>query len=88
MGRNVLVDAGAETKNLYARRAYRSANHLSRQLSINLGYRGSHQVLEKGGESLIKEQVLKRFFVDLPTGESVIKGRAAARLNNLVGSKR
>nr|YP_010757934.1 ribosomal protein S1 [Capsicum pubescens]WEU78985.1 ribosomal protein S1 [Capsicum pubescens] len=38
------------------------------------------------GESLIKEQILERFFIDLVAGESLIKERAAARFNDLVGS--
>nr|UHJ18750.1 ribosomal protein S1 [Lonicera japonica] len=38
------------------------------------------------GESLIKEQILERFFIDLVAGESLIKERAAARFNSLVGS--
>ena len=38
------------------------------------------------GESLIKEQILERFFIDLVAGESLIKERAAARFNALVGS--
>nr|UYR95219.1 ribosomal protein S1 [Gentiana crassicaulis]UYR95249.1 ribosomal protein S1 [Gentiana straminea]UYR95268.1 ribosomal protein S1 [Gentiana straminea] len=38
------------------------------------------------GESLIKEQILKRFFIDLVAGESLIKERATARFNDLVGS--
>ncbi|KAL4595744.1 hypothetical protein ACB092_12G113600 [Castanea dentata] len=38
------------------------------------------------GESLIKEQILERFFIDLVAGESPIKERAAARFNDLVGS--
>nr|GLL21610.1 Cytochrome c oxidase subunit 3 [Ipomoea trifida] len=36
------------------------------------------------GESLIKEQILERFFIDLVAGESLIKERAAARFNDLV----
>ncbi|KAF3638040.1 NADH dehydrogenase subunit 5 [Capsicum annuum] len=38
------------------------------------------------GESLIKEQILERFFIDLVAGESLIKERVAARFNDLVGS--
>ena len=38
------------------------------------------------GESLIKEQILERFFIDVVAGESLIKERAAARFKNLVGS--
>nr|QHB79547.1 ribosomal protein S1 [Sesuvium portulacastrum] len=38
------------------------------------------------GESLIKEQILERFFIDLVAGESLIKERAAARFNDLAGS--
>lgn len=38
------------------------------------------------GESLIKEQILERFFIDLVAGESLKKERAAARFNDLVGS--
>ncbi|KAF3662534.1 hypothetical protein FXO37_12416 [Capsicum annuum] len=38
------------------------------------------------GESLIKEQILERFFIDLVAGESLIKERATARFNDLVGS--
>ena len=38
------------------------------------------------GESMIKEQILERFFIDLVAGESLIKERAAARFNDLVGS--
>jgi hypothetical protein len=38
------------------------------------------------GESLIKEQILKRFFIDVVAGESLIKERAAARFKDLVGS--
>ncbi|KAJ4947967.1 hypothetical protein NE237_014187 [Protea cynaroides] len=38
------------------------------------------------GESLIKEQILERFFIDLVAGESLIKERAAAGFNDLVGS--
>nr|YP_009041174.1 ribosomal protein S1 [Rhazya stricta]YP_009041193.1 ribosomal protein S1 [Rhazya stricta]AIB08821.1 ribosomal protein S1 [Rhazya stricta]AIB08840.1 ribosomal protein S1 [Rhazya stricta] len=38
------------------------------------------------GESLIKEQILERFFIDLVAGESLIKERAVARFNDLVGS--
>ncbi|PHT98242.1 hypothetical protein BC332_32834 [Capsicum chinense] len=38
------------------------------------------------GESLIKKQILERFFIDLVAGESLIKERAAARFNDLVGS--
>jgi hypothetical protein len=37
-------------------------------------------------ESLIKKQIFFRFFMDLVTGESLIKERAAARFNDLVGS--
>lgn len=37
-------------------------------------------------ESLIKEQILERFFIDLVAGESVIKERAAAKFNDLVGT--
>ncbi|CAN4106766.1 unnamed protein product [Withania somnifera] len=37
-------------------------------------------------ESLIKGQILEKFFVDLVAGESQIKERAAARFNDLVGS--
>ncbi|PHT28578.1 hypothetical protein CQW23_31792 [Capsicum baccatum] len=36
------------------------------------------------GESLIKEQILERFFINLVAGESLIKERAAARFNDLV----
>jgi hypothetical protein len=38
------------------------------------------------GESLIKEQILERFFIDVVAGESLIKERAAARFKDLVGS--
>ncbi|KAJ4961338.1 hypothetical protein NE237_021248 [Protea cynaroides] len=38
------------------------------------------------GESLIKEQILERLFIDLVAGESRIKERAAAKFNDLVGS--
>uniref|UniRef100_UPI0030038542 ribosomal protein S1 n=1 Tax=Hippophae gyantsensis TaxID=193515 RepID=UPI0030038542 len=38
------------------------------------------------GESLIKKQILERFFIDVVAGESLIKERAAARFNDLVGS--
>nr|UXC96440.1 ribosomal protein S1 [Amorphophallus albus] len=38
------------------------------------------------GESLIKEQIFERFFIDLVAGESLIKERAAARFNDFVGS--
>jgi hypothetical protein len=38
------------------------------------------------GESLIKEKILERFFIDVVAGESLIKERAAARFNDLVGS--
>jgi hypothetical protein len=38
------------------------------------------------GESLIKRQILERFFIDVVAGESLIKERAAARFKNLVGS--
>ncbi|PHU04914.1 hypothetical protein BC332_25736 [Capsicum chinense] len=38
------------------------------------------------GESLIKEQILERFFIDLVAGKSLIKEREAARFNDLVGS--
>ncbi|KAJ4978134.1 hypothetical protein NE237_008914 [Protea cynaroides] len=38
------------------------------------------------GESLIKVQILERFFINLVAGESLIKERAAARFNDLVGS--
>ncbi|CAI9119071.1 ribosomal protein S1 (mitochondrion) [Oldenlandia corymbosa var. corymbosa] len=38
------------------------------------------------GESLIKKQILERFFIDLVAGESLIKERAASRFNDLVGS--
>ena len=39
------------------------------------------------GESLIKELILERFFIDLVAGESLIKERAAARFNDFVGSQ-
>ncbi|POO03625.1 S1 ribosomal protein [Trema orientale] len=40
----------------------------------------------KAGESLIKKQMLERFFVDVVAGEPQVKERAAARFNDLVGS--
>eukprot|EP00268_Persea_americana_P019926 TRINITY_DN20269_c0_g1_i2.p1 TRINITY_DN20269_c0_g1~~TRINITY_DN20269_c0_g1_i2.p1 ORF type:complete len:214 (-),score=27.48 TRINITY_DN20269_c0_g1_i2:150-791(-) len=42
------------------------------------------QILERF--FMIKEQILERFFIDLVAGESLIKERAAARFNDLVGS--
>ena len=47
---------------------------------------GSRSLDVVAGESLIKEQILERFFIDLVAGESLIKERAAARFNDLVGS--
>jgi len=38
------------------------------------------------GESLIKEQILERFFIDVVAGDSKCKERAAARFNSFVGS--
>lgn len=38
------------------------------------------------GESLIKKKILERFFIDLVAGESLMKDRATARFNELVGS--
>ncbi|KAL3536420.1 hypothetical protein ACH5RR_004881 [Cinchona calisaya] len=38
------------------------------------------------GESPIKGQILERFFIDLVAGDSVMKERAAAKFNDLVGS--
>nr|UZG65905.1 ribosomal protein S1 [Clematis acerifolia]UZG65906.1 ribosomal protein S1 [Clematis acerifolia]UZG65927.1 ribosomal protein S1 [Clematis acerifolia] len=38
------------------------------------------------GESLKKKRILERLFINLVAGESLIKERAAARLNSLVGS--
>ena len=38
------------------------------------------------GESRIKKKILERLFIDLVAGESLIKERAAARFNDLVGS--
>ncbi|KAG5581108.1 hypothetical protein H5410_051735 [Solanum commersonii] len=37
-------------------------------------------------ESLIKDHILERFFIDLVVGKSLIKERVAARFNDLVGS--
>ncbi|KAK7849694.1 hypothetical protein CFP56_002491 [Quercus suber] len=37
-------------------------------------------------ESLIKEQILERFFIDLVADESLIKEQTVARYNDLVGS--
>ncbi|KAK4726454.1 hypothetical protein R3W88_031371 [Solanum pinnatisectum] len=34
------------------------------------------------GESLIKEQILEKFFIDLVAGESPIKDRATARFKH------
>nr|YP_010348912.1 ribosomal protein S1 [Fragaria iinumae]UNS17508.1 ribosomal protein S1 [Fragaria iinumae]UTB64225.1 ribosomal protein S1 [Fragaria iinumae] len=45
---------------------------------------GSQDVV--AGESLIKEQILERFFIDVVAGDSKCKERAAARFNSLVGS--
>ena len=45
---------------------------------------GSQNVV--AGESLIKKKILERLFIDLVAGESLIKERAAARFNDLVGS--
>nr|QNP08687.1 ribosomal protein S1 [Rosa sp. JP-2020] len=38
------------------------------------------------GESVIKEQILERFFIDVVAGESKIKERATAGFHSLVGS--
>ncbi|XP_061338834.1 small ribosomal subunit protein bS1m-like [Gastrolobium bilobum] len=44
--------------------------------------------LVAGGESpQIRKKILERFFIDLVAGESLIKERAAARFNDLVGSE-
>jgi len=45
---------------------------------------GSQDVV--AGESLIKEQILERFFIDVVAGDSKCKERAAARFNSFVGS--
>nr|QKO27496.1 ribosomal protein S1 [Gymnosiphon longistylus] len=45
---------------------------------------GSQNVV--AGESLIQKRIFERFFIDLVAGESLIKERAAARFNDLVGS--
>uniref|UniRef100_A0A7N2LES8 Ribosomal protein S1 n=1 Tax=Quercus lobata TaxID=97700 RepID=A0A7N2LES8_QUELO len=77
-----LVDAGLETPRICMQdeptgvpinRATRFENKV-----------GSLDVV--AGESLIKEQILERFFIDLVAGESPIKEQAAARFNDLVGS--
>lgn len=38
------------------------------------------------GESLMKKQMLERFFIDVVAGDSTMKDRAAARFNDSVGS--
>ncbi|KAK0598242.1 hypothetical protein LWI29_032831 [Acer saccharum] len=38
------------------------------------------------GESLIKKRILERLFIDLATGDSLNKERAASRFNDIVGS--
>ncbi|KAG4127284.1 hypothetical protein ERO13_D10G207900v2 [Gossypium hirsutum] len=40
-----------------------------------------------GGESLVRKRFLERFFVDLVSGESIAKERAAVRFNDLLGSR-
>lgn len=40
----------------------------------------------RAGEQLIKKQMLERFFVDVVAGDSQMKERAAARINDLVAS--
>ncbi|KAK8510086.1 hypothetical protein V6N12_007964 [Hibiscus sabdariffa] len=40
-----------------------------------------------GGESLVRKRVLERFFVDLVSGDSLIKERAAVKFNDLLGSR-
>ncbi|XP_039037428.1 ribosomal protein S1, mitochondrial-like [Hibiscus syriacus] len=40
-----------------------------------------------GGESLVRKRILERFFVDLVSGDSLIKERAAVRFNDLLGSR-
>nr|ULQ69194.1 ribosomal protein S1 [Dapsilanthus disjunctus]ULQ69212.1 ribosomal protein S1 [Dapsilanthus disjunctus] len=45
---------------------------------------GSQNVV--AGESLIKKQIEETFFIDLLAGESLIKERAAASVNDFVGS--
>ncbi len=45
---------------------------------------GSQDVV--AGESLIKEQILERFFIDVVAGDSKCKERAAVRFNSFVGS--
>ncbi|XVE99175.1 hypothetical protein REPUB_Repub03eG0174600 [Reevesia pubescens] len=39
-----------------------------------------------GGELLMKKRILERFFIDVVAGEPVMKERAAARFNDMVGS--
>ncbi|KAK4708824.1 hypothetical protein R3W88_029749 [Solanum pinnatisectum] len=38
------------------------------------------------GESLIKEKILEKFFINLVAGESLIKERGTTRFNDLMGS--
>jgi len=78
-----LVDAGLGTPRICMQ------DELIKAMPINRATRFENKVgfLDLvAGESLIKEQILERFFIDLVAGESLIKERAAARFNDLVGS--
>ncbi|XP_062008849.1 uncharacterized protein LOC133725574 isoform X2 [Rosa rugosa] len=78
-----LVDAGLGTPRICMQDETTGVPNRAIRFKTKVGY------ISKGGvagESVIKEQMLERFFIDVVAGESKIKERAAARFQSLVGS--
>ncbi|KAL4554833.1 hypothetical protein LXL04_037439 [Taraxacum kok-saghyz] len=78
-----LVDAGIGTPKMTMRDELRGvpANPSATKFENKVGFMEA-----TAGETLIKTQILERFFMDLVAGEPAMKERATARFNDMVGS--
>lgn len=77
-----LVDAGLGSPRVCTKdELTRVPSNRYTRFENKVGYEGA-----EAGESLIRPHILERFFIDLVAGDSLMKQRAAARFNDLVGS--